>query len=124
MPLCSLFVEPSKPRFSKSGIPPTRDAHKSDIAISQGIDLMPVPSWVGDNFRPCVPDAHDMVLVAGSLSGMAGALQEPTTKHDNFVSPASSDSSDLSSALGGTVPTRPRPPAQTTYVWSCGILFA
>ena len=68
--LCSWFVKPSKPCFSKSGMPPTRDAHKSDIAISQGIALVHVPAWVGVHFRPCVSDAHDMVLVAGALEGM------------------------------------------------------
>ena len=38
--------------------------------------MVHVPAWVGVHFRPCVSDAHDMVLVCGSLSGMAGALQE------------------------------------------------
>ena len=71
--LCSWFVQPSKPCFSNSGVPPTRDAHKSDIAISQGIALVHVPAWVGVHFRPCVSDAHDMVLVAGSLGGKAAA---------------------------------------------------
>ena len=69
--LCSWFVKPSKPCFSKSGMPPTRDAHKSDIAISQGIALVHVQALVGDHFRPCVSDAHDMVLIAGALGGMA-----------------------------------------------------
>ena len=34
MPLCSLFVKPSKPCFSKSGMQRTKGAQKLDIAIS------------------------------------------------------------------------------------------
>ena len=40
VPLCSFFLEPSKPCFSKSGMQRTKDAQKSDIAISQGIALV------------------------------------------------------------------------------------
>ena len=40
VPLCSLFVKPSKPCFSKSGMQRTKDAQKSDIAISQRIALV------------------------------------------------------------------------------------
>ena len=40
MPLCSLFVKSSKPCFSKSGMQRTKDAQKSDVAISQGIALV------------------------------------------------------------------------------------
>ena len=72
MAACSLFVKASKPCFSKSGSAiRTKGAQKSDIAISQGIAVEQVPAWVGDNYRPCVSDAHDMVLVAGALEGMA-----------------------------------------------------
>ncbi len=76
---CSLFVKASKPCFSKSGMHPTKVAHKSDIAISQGIALDQVQAWVGDHFPPCVSDAHDMVLVAGALEGMA--LPHPPPEH-------------------------------------------
>jgi len=75
----SLFVKASKPCLSKSGMHPTKVAHKSDIAISQGIALDQVQAWVGDHFPPCVSDAHDMVLVAGALEGMA--LPHPPPEH-------------------------------------------
>ena len=71
VPFCSLYVQPGKPCFSKSGMPSTKHAHKSDIAISQGIALNQVEAWVGDHFPPCVSDAHAVVLVAGALEGMA-----------------------------------------------------
>ena len=34
VPLCSFFVKPSKPCFSKRGMQRTKDTQKSDIAIS------------------------------------------------------------------------------------------
>ena len=35
MPICSLYVDPGKPCFSKSGMAAAKQAQKSDIAVSQ-----------------------------------------------------------------------------------------
>ena len=73
MAACSFFVTPGEACFSISGTANLTKAppQKSDIAISQGIILEEVDAWVGANHTPCVSDVHDMVLVAGSLEGMA-----------------------------------------------------
>ena len=84
----SWFVTAGKKCFSKSGSAIRRKtAQKSDIAISQGIAVEQVPAWVGDNHRPCVSDAHDMVLVAGSLEGMALRQTRRRSYKDVLVPP-------------------------------------
>ena len=54
--------------MSTSGWPHTRDAQKSDIAISQGIALIEVQSWIGWHSEPCASDTHDAVVVMGTLN--------------------------------------------------------
>ena len=56
MKWCQPFVEKHVKCMSKSGWPTTRDAQKADIAISQGIALIQVKSWIGWRSPPCASD--------------------------------------------------------------------
>ena len=67
---CQAFVEPGTESISKSHWPIDRDAQKSDHALSQGIALFPVQSWVGWHSQPCASDVHDAVLVTGVFECM------------------------------------------------------
>ena len=64
--LCHNYLIPKAHCISTSGLDLT-GVRKSDIAISQGICLQDIPSWVGYSFEPHVSDAHDMVPVLGTL---------------------------------------------------------
>ena len=75
--LCFSFVKPSKPCFSKSGMQRTKDAQKSRLLqFPKGLRWCKFRHGVGDHFPPCVSDAHGMLLLAGALEGIAGALRE------------------------------------------------
>jgi hypothetical protein len=63
---CQLFVKPHAPCVSTSGGNMSL-ARKSDIAISQGIDLDAIPSWVGYDMDSHASDAHNMVAVMGVI---------------------------------------------------------
>jgi hypothetical protein len=62
------FIVPHVACISKSGFGVDLNAQKADFAVSQGIDILQVRSWVGWHSRPCVSDAHDLVLVSGVTS--------------------------------------------------------
>ena len=80
------------PCVSRSGADMT-EARKADFAISRGINLKEVRSWVGYSFPPHASDAHNMVPVIGTLRH-----SEPTG--------AAADASDRSlSAAPEVVPT-------------------
>ena len=67
MKWCQPFVKKNVPCMSVSGWPKDKDPQKSDHALSQGIALMPVKSWVGWHSQPCASDIHDAVVVMGTL---------------------------------------------------------
>ena len=67
---CQPYVAPNVECISKSGWPVepiSGKAQKADFAISQGIALEHVQSWVGWHSKPCASDIHDAVVVMGSL---------------------------------------------------------
>ena len=64
---CQPFVKAGAPCFSKSEWPQDNDAQKADHALSQGIALLPIRSWVGWHSKPCASDAHDAVVVMGAF---------------------------------------------------------
>jgi hypothetical protein len=68
MKWCQPFLEKHVSCMSTSGWPQTRDAQKADIAISQGIALIQVKSWIGWHSPPCASDTHDAVVVMGVLN--------------------------------------------------------
>ena len=70
--ICRPHLEPGVPCISKSGVDMT-GARKSDFAISRGINLKEVRSWVGWNFPPYASDAHNMVPVIGTLRNSAAS---------------------------------------------------
>ena len=67
MQWCQPYVEPNVECISDSGWPLDIDAQKADFALSQGISLKHVQAWVGRHSMPCASDAHDAVVVMGSL---------------------------------------------------------
>ena len=67
MQWCQPYVQPNVDCISDSGWPDDMDAQKADFALSQGIVLEHVKSWVGWHSQPCASDAHDAVVVMGSL---------------------------------------------------------
>ena len=64
---CQAFIEKNVPCFSKSEWPQSDDAQKADFALSQGIALMSLQSWVGFHSQPCASDIHDAVVVIGAF---------------------------------------------------------
>ena len=67
MQWCQPYVKPNVDCISDSGWPVDMDAQKGDFALSQGIALQHVKSWVGWHSKPCASDVHDAVVVMGSL---------------------------------------------------------
>ena len=67
MKWCQPFVKPNVQCISDSGWPDDSDAQTADFALSQGIALQQVKSWVGWHSKPCASDVHDAVVVMGSL---------------------------------------------------------
>ena len=61
---CQVFVKPHVPCVSTSAGNMSL-ARKSDVAISQGIDLDAIASWVGYDMDSYASDAHNMVAVIG-----------------------------------------------------------
>ena len=68
MKWCQPFLTKNVPCLSTSGWPRTRDAQKADVALSQGIALIEVQSWIGWHSQPCASDTHDAVVVMGTLN--------------------------------------------------------
>ena len=64
---CQPYVQPNVNCISESGWPLDDKAQKADFALSQGIALQHVKSWLGWHSQPCASDAHDAVVVWGSL---------------------------------------------------------
>ena len=56
------------PCLSKSGWDEDWHAQKADIAISQGIALTEIQSWIGWHSPLCASDTHDAVVVMGTLN--------------------------------------------------------
>ena len=75
MKWCQPFVEKNVACMSTSGWPHTRGPQKADIAISRGLALIQVKSWIGWHSQPCASDTHDAVVVMG-------ALNQDQTVHD------------------------------------------
>ena len=97
---CQAFVEPGTGCISTSQRPIDMDAQKSDHALSQGIALVPVQSWVGWHSKPCASDAHDAVLVTGVLQCMQKKTvftkAPPLESVWSFIDDPSSSSSGVS----------------------------
>ena len=74
---CSSFVEPNVRCISKSGWPCDDEAQKADFALSQGIEIAQVVSWIGIHSKPCVTDVHDAVVVMGCVKGLPSPLRNP-----------------------------------------------
>ena len=74
---CSSFVEPNVRCISKSGWPCDDEAQKADFALSQGIEIAQVKSWIGTHSKPCVTDVHDAVVVMGCVKGLPSPLRKP-----------------------------------------------
>ena len=64
---CNDYVEAHVPCVSLSGWPCDKDAQKADFALSQGIDITQVRSWIGFHSKPCASDIHDAVVVMGCV---------------------------------------------------------
>ncbi len=64
---CQSYVTKDKACMSTSGWDEHRDAQKADHALSQGLELTQVRSWVGIHSPPCASDVHDAVVVKGVL---------------------------------------------------------
>ena len=64
---CQPYVKPNVDCISVSGWANAMHARSADFALSQGIALKHVQSWVGRHSMPCASDAHDAVVVMGSL---------------------------------------------------------
>ena len=64
---CQGFINPDVPCFSKSEWPQHANVQKANHALSQGIALVPIQSWVGFHNKPCASDVHDAVVVMGVL---------------------------------------------------------
>ena len=67
---CLAYLEHDAPCISRSGGDRT-EARKADFAITRGIDLQEVDSWVGFNFGSHVSDQHNMVPVIGTVRSYA-----------------------------------------------------
>ncbi len=67
---CLAYLEHDVPCISRSGGDMT-EARKADFAITRGIDLQEVDSWVGFNFGSHVSDQHNMVPVIGTVRSYA-----------------------------------------------------
>lgn len=67
---CQPFIQPGSPCFSFSHWPAEakHEAQKSDLAVSQGIQLIKVQSFIGWHSQPCASDVHDSVVVLGALT--------------------------------------------------------
>jgi hypothetical protein len=66
---CSPFLQKNIPCLSYSGHTPSganRDAQKADFAVSQGLQLTQVKSFVGLHSPPHATDAHDAVVILGT----------------------------------------------------------
>ena len=99
--ICLPYLEPDVPCISSSGANMSL-ARKADFAITRGIDLQEVPSWVGFNFGPHVSDAHNMVPVFGTVRSHAcePVHEEETQAVVSTVLP-SSDSLHFAAHKGG-----------------------
>ena len=62
---CQPFAQSNVPCVPTSLLPNIIGAHKADLALPQGIDLVPVTSVVGWHSRPCASDVHDAAVVTG-----------------------------------------------------------
>jgi hypothetical protein len=68
--ICFPHLEPDVPCISNSGA--SRNGEKkADFAITRGLDLQEVRSWVGYNFGPHASDQHNMVPVIGTVRSSA-----------------------------------------------------
>ena len=66
---CRDSVEEGDPCISTSEWHQDMFVQRGDLAISQGIELQHVQSWVGWHNRPCASDYHDAVVVMGAIAG-------------------------------------------------------
>ena len=73
MSFCRPFLVSGISCQSYSGHEQSTDAQKADHAVSHGIDLDPIKSWVGKHSTPCASDVHDAVVVRGTLQPQADA---------------------------------------------------
>ena len=85
---CRDYVEPGVVCLSTS-MQDLTDVRKSNIAISQGIALVPVPAWVGVHTQPHATDSHNMVAVTGvikvtSSGSHSAAVAEVSKNADTF----------------------------------------
>ena len=67
---CQPFVKEGSSCYSRSGWPMNTDTHKSDWALSQGIALVIVRSWLGGHSKSCASDQHDVVVVTGAFEAV------------------------------------------------------
>jgi len=64
---CSPFMQKGIPSISYSGHPRDSPAQKADFAVSQGIHLTQVRSFVGIHSAPHATDVHDAVVIQGTM---------------------------------------------------------
>ena len=63
--------------FSMSGWSSTHHAQKADFALSQGIHITQVLSWIGIHSQPCASDVHDAVVVMGCMKSVPRLSPDP-----------------------------------------------
>ena len=109
---CKEFILPDVDCISGSGWPELTNANKPDFALSQGINLTQVQSWVGISSQPCATDAHDAVVVMGSLE--LQRRQRPPTPSSSGIPSNGIDSSANRNPQSKTVAlTPPNQPQQS-----------
>ncbi len=76
---CLRYLEPGVECISTSGADMS-DARKADLAISRGLDLQQVDSWVGFHFGEHATDVHNMVPVIGVIDSYIRETGQPDAK--------------------------------------------
>ncbi len=89
MSWCQAFVRHNVECISESGWTVDADAQKADFALSQGIALLPVKSWVGWHSKPCASDVHDAVVVMGVLDSKQLHAQHRPSSWEKLASTVS-----------------------------------
>ncbi len=115
---CQVFVKPHVPCVSTSAGNMSL-ARKSDVAISQGIDLDAIASWVGYDQDSYASDVHNMVAVIGVVKSSGSS--DSAAKAQATAASSSSAGSDLAAArIGSASGEKPVPVAEIEAASSSG----
>ena len=115
---CQVFVKPHVPCVSTSAGNMSL-ARKSDVAISQGIDLDAIASWVGYDQDSYASDVHNMVAVIGVVKSSGSS--DSAAKAQAKAASSSSAGSDLAAArIGSASGEKPVPVAEIEAASSSG----